>query len=54
LSMGPSAASNSNIKYTAPRIISGVTKWLFLGDADQHAQRFAMHDHAEIAATPGR
>jgi len=48
LSMGPSAASNSNIKYTAPRIISGVTRWLFLGDA----QRFVQHDHGEIGG-PG-
>lgn len=48
LSMGPSAASNSNIKYTAPRIISGVTRWLFLSDAARHAQRFAAHDHREL------
>ncbi len=48
LSMGPSAASNSNIKYTAPRIISGVTRALFLGDAAQHAQRFEVHDHSEL------
>lgn len=48
LSMGPSAASNSNIKYTAPRIISGVTRWLFMGDAARHAERFATHDHSEF------
>ena len=49
LSMGPSSASNSNIKYTAPRIIAGVTRWLFLGDAARHAERFANHDHRELA-----
>ncbi len=51
LSMGPSAASNSNIKYTAPRIISGVTRALFLEDAPRHAQRFEAHDHAELPAS---
>lgn len=50
LSMGPSAASNSNIKYTAPRIISGVTRALFLDDAPRHAQRFDTVDHSELAA----
>lgn len=48
LSMGPSAASNSNIKYTAPRIISGVTRALFLDDAQRHAHRYDQHDHAEL------
>jgi hypothetical protein len=48
LSMGPSAASNSNIKYTAPRLISGVTKALFLEDAGRHARRYAAHDHGEL------
>jgi cation diffusion facilitator CzcD-associated flavoprotein CzcO len=50
LSMGPSAASNSNIKYTAPRIISGVTRALFLDDAPRHAERFDSVDHSELAA----
>lgn len=50
LSMGPSAASNSNIKYTAPRIISGVTRALFLEDAPRHALRFDAHDHSELPA----
>lgn len=50
LSMGPSAASNSNIKYTAPRIISGVTRALFLADASRHAQRYAIHEHVELKA----
>ncbi|MDB5896099.1 MAG: oxidoreductase [Rhodoferax sp.] len=48
LSMGPSAASNSNIKYTAPRIISGVTRALFLEDAPRRAARYAAHDHREL------
>jgi len=52
LSMGPSAASNSNIKYTAPRIISGVTRSLFLDDAAKHAERYESHDHDELPAAP--
>lgn len=48
LSLGPSAASNSNIKYTAPRLISGVTRALFLADAARHAQRYEQHEHTEL------
>lgn len=48
LSMGPSAASNSNIKYTAPRIISGVTRALFLDDAAEHRRRFETANHDEL------
>ncbi|MBP6893238.1 MAG: NAD(P)/FAD-dependent oxidoreductase [Pseudacidovorax sp.] len=49
LSLGPSAASNSNIKYTAPRVISGVTRALFLDDAPEHGRRFATANHDELA-----
>ena len=48
LSMGPSAASNSNMKYTAPRIVSGVTRALFLDGADEYRRRFDAHDHREL------
>lgn len=48
LSMGPSAASNSNVKYTAPRIISGVTRALFLDDASDHFKRFESANHDEL------
>lgn len=50
LSLGPSSASNSNIRYTAPRIISGVTRQLFLGDADAVYQEFMDQQHHELAA----
>jgi hypothetical protein len=48
LSMGPSAASNSNIKYTAPRIISGVTRRLFLDQRAATFEAFLKNDHDEI------
>jgi hypothetical protein len=50
LSMGPSAASNSNVKYTAPRIIAGVTRALFLDGADAFLDKFNEGGHHEIAA----
>ena len=50
LSLGPSAASNSNIRYTAPRIVSGVTKALFLADADHAFEEFMALDHHELQA----
>ena len=50
LSLGPSAASNSNIRYTAPRIISGITRQLFLSDADAVYDEFMAQQHHELAA----
>lgn len=50
LSLGPSSASNSNIRYTAPRIISGVTKQLFLDESDTVFQEFLAQQHHELAA----
>jgi len=50
LSMGPSSASNSNVKYTAPRIVSGVTRALFLDGADDYMQKFNDGDHHELPA----
>lgn len=49
LSMGPSAASNSNMKYTAPRIISGVTRQLFLDASPAYFRRFMGEAHHELA-----
>ena len=49
LSMGPSAASNSNLKYTAPRIVSGVTRQLFLDAAPAYHRRFMAEAHHELA-----
>ena len=50
MSMGPSAASNSNLKYTAPRIISGVTRQLFLAQAPAFYEAFVGGDHDELDA----
>lgn len=49
LSLGPSSASNSNIRYTAPRIISGITRQLFLSDADRVFDEFMAQEHHELA-----
>lgn len=49
LSLGPSSASNSNIRYTAPRIVSGVTRALFLGMADGLFDEFMAQAHHELA-----
>jgi cation diffusion facilitator CzcD-associated flavoprotein CzcO len=51
LSLGPSSASNSNIRYTAPRIISGITRQLFLSDADRVFDEFMAQEHHELAPT---
>jgi cation diffusion facilitator CzcD-associated flavoprotein CzcO len=48
MSMGPSAASNSNMKYTAPRIIAGVARALFLDQAPAFYQAFAGSEHNEL------
>jgi hypothetical protein len=48
LSMGPSSASNSNVKYTAPRIIAGVTRALFLDGADEFMLKFLEGEHNEL------
>lgn len=48
LSLGPSSASNSNIRYTAPRIISGVTRALFLEMADGLFDEFMAQAHHEL------
>jgi cation diffusion facilitator CzcD-associated flavoprotein CzcO len=48
MSMGPSAASNSNLKYTAPRIVAGVTRQLFLSQAAAFHQTFLGGEHNEL------
>lgn len=50
LSLGPSAASNSNMKYTVPRIVSGVTRQLFFDARTQYQRAFVIGDHAELRA----
>jgi hypothetical protein len=51
MSMGPSAASNSNMKYTAPRIVAGVVRQLFLDGAPAFYKTFAETTHNELDAT---
>jgi hypothetical protein len=48
MSMGPSAASNSNMKYTAPRIVAGVARQLFLDQAPAFYAAFAESEHNEL------
>jgi cation diffusion facilitator CzcD-associated flavoprotein CzcO len=48
LSMGPSAASNSNVKYTVPRIVSGVTRALFIDGEAGYWQRYNDDSHREL------
>lgn len=48
LSMGPTAASISNIKYTARVIIKGVSRSLFLSGSNLYYQKFIESDHAEL------
>jgi hypothetical protein len=48
LSAGPSSASNSNMKYTAPRLIQGVTRALFLDAQEAYFERFISHSHHEL------
>jgi cation diffusion facilitator CzcD-associated flavoprotein CzcO len=50
MSMGPSAASNSNLKYTAPRIVAGVVRTLFLDGAPAFYRAFAETEHNELQA----
>ena len=47
LSAGASAAQRRSVGIR-PRIIAGVTRALFLGDAARHAQRYAAHEHTEL------
>jgi hypothetical protein len=49
MSMGPSAASNSNLKYTTPRIIAGVCRQLFLDQSQQFFETFMHQQHNELA-----
>jgi cation diffusion facilitator CzcD-associated flavoprotein CzcO len=48
LSMGPSSASNSNMKYTVPRIVSGVTRSLFLDGEAEYWKRYNDDTHHEL------
>lgn len=48
LSLGPVAASNSGMKYVAPRLVAGVVRRLFLDRADEAYARFLNADHDEL------
>jgi cation diffusion facilitator CzcD-associated flavoprotein CzcO len=48
LSLGPVAASNSGMKYTAPRLIEGVKRRLFLDQESQAWDDLLHRDHTEL------
>jgi len=48
MSLGPVSASNSGMKYIAPRIVAGVTRTLFLDQAEAAYRQFLNGDHDEI------
>lgn len=48
LSLGPVAASNSAMKYVAPRLIEGVKRRLFLDQEEADWAALLTHDHTEI------
>lgn len=48
LSLGPVSASNSGMKYTAPRLIEGVKRRLFLDQEAATWRDFIGADHAEL------
>ncbi|MBU2767953.1 NAD(P)/FAD-dependent oxidoreductase [Acidithiobacillus ferrivorans] len=48
LSMGPTAASISNVKYAARIVISGVSRALFLSESNNYYNNFLKSDHTEI------
>jgi cation diffusion facilitator CzcD-associated flavoprotein CzcO len=48
LSLGPVAASNSGMKYVAPRLIEGVKRRLFLDQEERDWTDFIGLDHAEL------
>jgi len=48
LSLGPVSASNSGMKYTAPRLIEGVKRRLLLDQEEQDWAAFLGQDHAEL------
>lgn len=50
LSLGPVAASNSGMKYIAPRLIEGVKRRLFLDQECQTWDDLLHRDHAELPA----
>ena len=49
LSMGPTAASISNVKYAARVVISGVSRALFLSESNNYYNSFLKADHTEIS-----
>jgi cation diffusion facilitator CzcD-associated flavoprotein CzcO len=49
LSLGPVSASGSNMKYTAPRLIAGVTRQLFLDNAEAEYDAIVGREYHELA-----
>jgi len=54
LSLGPVAASNSAMKYIAPRLVEGVKRRLFLDQEAVAWAHFTRGDHAELPAGASR
>lgn len=48
LSLGPLSSSSSNMKYTLPRIVKGVTRQLFLDGADAMLEEIVGRTHDEL------
>lgn len=48
LSLGPVSASGSNMKYTAPRLVAGVTRQLFLDNAEAEYAAIVGREHHEL------
>lgn len=48
LSLGPLSSSSSNMKYTLPRIVKGVTRQLFLDGADAMLEEVVDQTHDEL------
>jgi len=48
LSLGPLSSSSSNMKYTLPRIVKGVTRQLFLDGADAMLEEVVCQTHDEL------
>ena len=50
LSLGPLSSSSSNMKYSLPRIVKGVTRQLFLDGADAMLDEIVTQTHDELTS----
>ena len=47
-SLGMTGSSVTTMRYGVPRLVAGVTRQLFLDDADHHYRRFVDHDEIDL------